>query len=133
MSSYYKRRRESVKLDDFTPEELDARLEAYNAWLRDPNREIGTSVYPGYPKTEKETKVEENVIETKVEETLAKVTKAMRKPVSKGPSKLMQAVDIVKANPDRKTAIASIMEALNVTKNNAGVYYIKVTKLTANG
>ena len=45
-------------------------------------------------------------------------------------SKLNIAIEIVKANSDKKTAIEAIMEELSVTKANAFVYWTKAAKAT---
>lgn len=43
-------------------------------------------------------------------------------------SKLNQAIEIVKANPEKKAALTAIQEALNVTRANASVYLFKAMK-----
>jgi hypothetical protein len=43
-------------------------------------------------------------------------------------SKLQTSIDIVKANPDKKIALAAIQEALGVTRANASVYLFKAKK-----
>lgn len=43
-------------------------------------------------------------------------------------SKLNQAIEIVKANPDKKAALTAIQEALGVTRANASVYMFKAMK-----
>lgn len=45
-------------------------------------------------------------------------------------SKLNVAIEIVKANSDKKAAIEAIMEELSVTKANAFVYWTKAAKAT---
>ena len=44
-------------------------------------------------------------------------------------TKLSQAIELVKANPEKAVALAAIMEILSVTKSNAFVYFTKAQKL----
>lgn len=108
-----------VHVEDVTGVEGQKRLDHYNQWLMDPTRPF-TSIYPGYPEQNDQV-LPETVAETPE-------TPIMDVPKENTMSKLNTAIEIVKANPDKKIALAAIVESLGVTRANAFVYWSKAQK-----
>lgn len=107
-------------------------MDHYNKWLLDPKRSSG-STYPGYFGTSR--KVVKETVEKKSKRVYNKriVTHTLKGNDMTKVTKLSQATDIVRANPDKAIAMACIMETLGVTKSNAFVYYTKAQKALGTG
>ena len=125
------------------------RLDHYNAWLLDPEREFGVP-YPGFPGDLVETLQDAPVLEVKKANKInklahRKVTVDVRPKVShnryilnrKGNemtkvTNLSKATDIVKAAIESRTPKSEILNLLvselSVTRSNAFVYFTKATK-----
>jgi len=125
------------------------RLDHYNAWLLDPEREFGVP-YPGFPGDLVETLQDAPVLEVKKANKINKL--AHRKvTVDLGPkvshnthmlnkkgnemtkvTNLSKATDIVKAAIESRTPKSEILNLLvselSVTRSNAFVYFTKATK-----
>lgn len=127
-------KRQNHTITDITGTEGQKRLDHYNAWLLDPKRVPGTT-YPGYPadkrplsrkkgKKEMEAVATESVVVSKP----AKAPKADKAPKV---TKLSIATDVVKATgkDDKEACLKAIVEALNVTRGNASIYYAKALAL----
>lgn len=115
--------RRVIHVSDVTGKEGQARLDHYNKWLMDPARPF-TSAYPGYPgDSEENSKV---LTETVAVNEEASIINVLTK--EKTMSKLEAAIEIVKANPEKKVALDVIVETLGVTRANAFVYWSKAMK-----
>lgn len=120
-------KRQNHTISDISGEEGQHRLDHYNKWLMDPKRSSG-STYPGYFGTSR--KVVKETVEKKAKRAYNKriVTHTLKGNEMTKVTKLSQATDIVRANPEKAIALVAIMEALGVTKSNAFVYYTKAQR-----
>jgi hypothetical protein len=106
------------------------RLAHYNKWLMDPKRPLGEP-YPGYPgdrKTKRAAKVSTEPVALKPKKSRNTHTEDTKGYMMTKVTNLSRATDIVRANPDRAVAIATIVETLGVTRSNAYVYFTKAVK-----
>lgn len=132
-------KRQNYTITDITGTEGQARLDHYNKWLLDPKRIPGT-LYPGYPADKRPTKSRKKgkmIMEAVATESVVvtpKAVKAVKAPkADKAPkvTKLSIATDVVKATgkDDKEACLKAIVEALNVTRGNASIYYAKALAL----
>lgn len=129
-------KRQNYTITDINGTEGQARLDHYNKWLLDPKRTPGT-LYPGYPADKRPTKSRKKgkkEMEAVATENVVVTTKAVKAPkADKAPkvTKLSIATDVVKATgkDDKEACLKAIVEALNVTRGNASIYYAKALAL----
>jgi hypothetical protein len=119
-----KRERYTVDMDN---DQKTARLAHYNAWLLDPDRELGT-LYPGFPEVVK-TKVRvPKVVDTVKPAATTKVAKVAKKTrAPKGGTNRERVAQLVQGMPfstkaDKEQMVVKIIELLGVTRSNASVY-----------
>jgi len=111
---------------------LTRKLDHYNAWLMDPNRDLRTSgPYPGFPeevvKSEKKRTERRSAIPTHL---VIPTKKVKRVRVAKGqPTKQEQALRLVELNPKKEEAIYAIMTQLNMSKAGATTYFYNAKKI----
>lgn len=116
---------------------LQRKLDHYNAWLLDDEREFG-SKYPGFPE-DNQLKAGRAIMQAeakaKVEAKAAKAAKpkavkAKRAPKASGPTKQDRAVEIFRElNGDKAAVISAIQERLEMSVAGATTYFYNAKKL----
>lgn len=117
----------SVQYNDV---DATARLAHYNAWLLDPNREMGTT-YPGYPAdqegADKVKRVRKIAADVVVNEMAKKTRAASTKKSTGKVTNRERVAALIRDLPyntkaEKELVIGKIVDLLGVTKSNAAVY-----------